>query len=134
MAFSIVFMMKNEKMQKQWIHLLGVLCRRCPSCSDQVHTFCHKRKGHRYYDVMALDWQIKRKNHYIWVFCGPTGTYGDYKIDHYSHLSRLLKFCILLSFSWDQCNRFHSICVTRNHANLSIYRKLLPELFFRNPP
>ncbi len=27
-----------------------------------------------YSDLSLLDWQLKRKNTYGWVFCGPAGT------------------------------------------------------------
>ncbi len=37
-------------------------------------------------DLNSMDWQLKRKNTYGWVFCGPAGTNNNKKIVHFVHL------------------------------------------------
>lgn len=49
----------------------------------------------RYGDLIALDSQLKRKNNYGWVFCGPAGMNNNKKLVHYAHsfmIAELLGF------------------------------------------
>ncbi len=43
------------------------------------------RQFHCYGDLVSLDWQLKRKNKYGWVFCGPAGTNNNKKLVRYAH-------------------------------------------------
>ncbi len=38
-----------------------------------------------YGDILSLDWQLKRKNSYGWVVCGPAGTNNNKKLVHFAH-------------------------------------------------
>lgn len=52
-----------------------------------------------YGDVSSLDWQIKRKNMYGLVFCGPAGTNNNKKLVHFAHsfiIAELLGFAEFL--------------------------------------
>ncbi len=53
----------------------------------------------RYGEVLSLDWQLKRKNTYGWVFCGPAGTNNNKKLVHFAHsfmIAELLGFAKFL--------------------------------------
>ncbi len=39
----------------------------------------------QYGDLSSLDWQLKRKNTYRWVFCGPSGTNNTKRLVHFAH-------------------------------------------------
>ncbi len=59
----------------------------------------------RYSDLSSLDWQIKRKNTYCWVFCGPAGTNNNKKLVHFAHLfmiADLLRFAEFLLTSMSE--------------------------------
>ncbi len=46
-----------------------------------------------------MDWQLKRKNKYGWVFCGPAGSNNNKKLVHFAHsfmIAELLGFAEFL--------------------------------------
>ncbi len=52
-----------------------------------------------YGDVSSLDWQLKRKNTYGLVFCGPVGMNTNKKLVHFAHslmITELLGFTAFL--------------------------------------
>lgn len=59
----------------------------------------------RYGDLQALDFQLKRKNTYGWVFCGPAGTNNNKKLVHFAHafmIAELLGFAEFLINSMNE--------------------------------
>ena len=58
----------------------------------------------RYGDILALDCQLKRKNTYGWVFCGPAGTNNNKKLVHFAH-AFMLGFAEFLMKSMSEISR-----------------------------
>ncbi len=59
----------------------------------------------RYGDLQSLDFQLKRKNTFGWVFCGPAGTNNNKKLVHFAHvfvIAELLGFTEFLINSMNE--------------------------------
>ena len=90
-----------------------------------------------YGDLIALDSQLKRKNNFGWVFCGPAGTNNNKKLVHYAHsfmIAELLGFqeFVLLSMSEISGRKLSNVKLIAMDGKFDeeSFRKTLPCKFF----